>query len=155
MGVSSRRGASLGMAINRFCGCCNPVYFALTSDGGFITSERGLARVNIYSASGSFKGAVAGPETLVDDKQLAKRACADCRQGGGFDVARLLAWFAFGFDQPPRQHNPWGAAAAGPRRHHDAPERDKRQRRKRESTRLIRSGELVPDLLVTNVRDFK
>jgi hypothetical protein len=77
-----------GMAIDRFCGCCNPVYIALASDGGFITSEKGLARVNIYSASGSFKGAVAGPETLVDDKELAKRACADCRLGGGFDVAR-------------------------------------------------------------------
>jgi len=76
-----------GMAIDRFCGCCNPVYFALMSDGGFITSEKGLARVNIYSASGSFKGAVAGPETLVDDKELAKRACADCRLGEGFDVA--------------------------------------------------------------------
>lgn len=77
-----------GMAIDRFCGCCNPVYLALTSDGGFITSEKGLARVNLYSASGSFTGAVAGPETLVDDKELAKRACADCRLGGGFDVAQ-------------------------------------------------------------------
>lgn len=76
-----------GMAIDRFCGCCNPVYTTLASDGGFITSEKGLARVNIYSANGSFKGAVAGPETLVDDKELAKRACADCRLGGGFDVA--------------------------------------------------------------------
>ena len=77
-----------GMAINRFCGCCNPVYLALTPDGGFITSEKGLARVNIYSASGSFQGAVAGPETLVDDKELAKRASGDGRLGGGFDVAR-------------------------------------------------------------------
>jgi len=76
-----------GMAINRFCGCCNPVYFTLTPDGGFITSEKGLARVNIYDSAGAFKGAVAGPETLVDDKELAKRACADCRLGGGFDVA--------------------------------------------------------------------
>ncbi len=76
-----------GMAINRFCGCCNPVYFTLASDGGFITSEKGLARVNIYNESGLFKGAVAGPETLVDDKALAKRACADCRVGAGFDVA--------------------------------------------------------------------
>ena len=76
-----------GMAIDRFCGCCNPVYFALMADGGFITSEKGLARVNIYSASGSFQGAVAGPETLVDDQALARRACVDCRLGGGFDVA--------------------------------------------------------------------
>ena len=76
-----------GMAIDRFCGCCNPVYLSLLPDGGFLTSEKGLARLNIYSPSGVFKGAVAGPETLVDDKDLARRACADCRQGGGFDVA--------------------------------------------------------------------
>lgn len=85
-----------GMASNRFCGCCNPVYFTLTPDGGFITSEKGLARVNSYNASGSFQGVVAGPETLVDDKELAKRACVDCHLGGCFDVAvdergRILA----------------------------------------------------------------
>jgi len=76
-----------GMAIDRFCGCCNPVYLARTSKGEFLTSEKGLARVNLYSATGSFLGAVAGPESLVDDKELARRACADCRLGGGFDVA--------------------------------------------------------------------
>lgn len=76
-----------GMAIDRFCGCCNPVFFTRLPDGGFITSEKGLARVNIYDAHGEFKGAVAGPGTLVEDKALAKRACADCRLGGAFDVA--------------------------------------------------------------------
>ena len=76
-----------GMKIDRFCGCCNPVFFTMMPDGDFITSEKGLARVNIYDAEGTFKGAVAGPETLVDDKELAKRACADCRIGAGFDVA--------------------------------------------------------------------
>lgn len=76
-----------GMAIDRFCGCCNPVFFTLMAGGGFITSEKGLARVNVYSPEGVFRGVVAGPEALVDDKELAKRACADCRLGGGFDVA--------------------------------------------------------------------
>jgi hypothetical protein len=76
-----------GMAIDRFCGCCNPVYLTLTPEGDIITSEKGLARINLYAASGAFKGAVAGPETLVDDKELAKRACNDCRVGAGFDVA--------------------------------------------------------------------
>lgn len=75
-----------GMVIDRFCGCCNPVYIARTPEGRFITSEKGLARVNIYCADGSFAGAVAGPEVLVDDKQLARRACTDCRLGAGFDV---------------------------------------------------------------------
>lgn len=75
-----------GLKIDKFCGCCNPVYFTLMEDGGFITSEKGLARVNIYGPDGKFRGAVAGPETLVDDKELAKRACNDCSVGAGFDV---------------------------------------------------------------------
>ena len=76
-----------GMKVDKFCGCCNPVYFTVMPDGNLMTSEKGLARVNIYDREGNFKGAVAGPETLVDDKELAKRACADCSVGAGFDVA--------------------------------------------------------------------
>jgi hypothetical protein len=76
-----------GMRIDRFCGCCNPVYFALTPNGGFVTSEKGLARINLYKADGTFEGAVAGPELLVEDKEMAKRACVDCSVGAGFDVA--------------------------------------------------------------------
>lgn len=76
-----------GMKIDRFCGCCNPVYLALTGSGDFITSEKGLARINLYAADGSFKGAVAGHKMLVTDKELAKRACTDCTVGAGFDVA--------------------------------------------------------------------
>lgn len=75
-----------GMKVDRFCGCCNPAYFTLTPAGDFITSEKGLARINVYAADGSFKGAVAGPNMLVTDKQLAKRACTDCTVGAGFDV---------------------------------------------------------------------
>jgi len=76
-----------GMKVDRFCGCCNPVYFTMMADGSYITSEKGLSRVNVYDAHGKFKGAVAGPDTLVDDKELAKRACGDCSVGAGFDVA--------------------------------------------------------------------
>jgi hypothetical protein len=76
-----------GMKIDRFCGCCNPVYFALTPDGDFITSEKGLARINHYTGDGEFLGAVAGPDTLVDDKELAREACVNCSIGAGFDIA--------------------------------------------------------------------
>ncbi len=76
-----------GLAIERFCGCCNPVWFRLMSNDRFLTSEKGLARVKIYDAKGKLEGVVAGPEALVDDKDLAKRACSDCRLGGAFDVA--------------------------------------------------------------------
>lgn len=85
-----------GMRVDRFCGCCNPVYFTRSPEGDYITSEKGLARINIYSADGTFKGSVAGPDMLVEDKALAKRACNDCSVGAGFDVAmddqgRILA----------------------------------------------------------------
>jgi len=76
-----------GMGIDRFSGCCNPVYFTMTADGGFVTSEKGLARIKVYDANGEYSGVVAGPDFLVDDKELAKRACEDCSIGAGFDVA--------------------------------------------------------------------
>lgn len=79
-------GAS-SMAVEGFCGCCNPVYFTRRPDGKFITSEKGLNRIKIYDATGNFEGVVAGPEQLVNDLALAKKACADCRVGFGFDVA--------------------------------------------------------------------
>jgi hypothetical protein len=48
--------------IQGFCGCCNPVHFALLPDGRVVTSEKGLTRVKIYTARGEFVGVVAGPE---------------------------------------------------------------------------------------------
>lgn len=70
-----------------FCGCCNPVNFAILADGSFVTCEKGIARVKIYAPDGSFVGVVAGPQQLVADG--ASRVCetvAQC-QAGGFDVA--------------------------------------------------------------------
>ena len=49
-------------SIQGFCGCCNPVHFARLPDGGFVTSEKGLTRVKIYSAKGEFEGVVAAPD---------------------------------------------------------------------------------------------
>ncbi len=70
-----------------FCGCCNPVNFAILEDENFVTCEKGLIRVKIYNAGGAFVGVVAGPEQLV--KGSTSRICLfpeDCRSGG-FDVA--------------------------------------------------------------------
>lgn len=75
------------MAVDGFCGCCNPVYFTRLPNGKFVTSEKGLNRIKIYSVKGDFEGVVAGPEHLVKDLELAKKACADCQIGFGFDVA--------------------------------------------------------------------
>jgi hypothetical protein len=48
--------------IEGFCGCCNPTHVAITPNGRFVTSEKGLARVKLYSPVGDFVGVVAGPE---------------------------------------------------------------------------------------------
>jgi hypothetical protein len=77
-----------GLRIDRFCGCCNPVYFALTPQGDLVTSEKGLVRINIYGRDGTFKGAVAGPEHLTPGgKEQTAQAASVNELGGGFDVA--------------------------------------------------------------------
>ncbi len=73
--------------VEGFCGCCNPVNFAILEDETFVTCEKGLTRVKIYDAKGAFVGVVAGPEQLVEGGTAG--ICqfpADC-QAGGFDVA--------------------------------------------------------------------
>jgi hypothetical protein len=73
--------------IEGFCGCCNPVNFAILPDDSFVTSEKGLLRVKIYSPDGKFAGVAAGPEQLAKD--IMEGICNDpakC-QKGGFDVA--------------------------------------------------------------------
>ena len=69
-----------------FFGCCNPAHFAILPDGRFVTSEKGIPRIKVYSAQGQFECVVAGPEQLaVDSRQLSDpRLAADKRV---FDVA--------------------------------------------------------------------
>jgi hypothetical protein len=54
-----------GTSVEAFCGCCNPASFAILPDGGFVTAEKGLPRVKVYSARGEFRGVVVGTETLA------------------------------------------------------------------------------------------
>ncbi|HEG44208.1 MAG TPA: hypothetical protein ENH94_09190 [Phycisphaerales bacterium] len=73
--------------IEGFCGCCNPVNFAILTDGSFITCEKGLIRIKQYDSDGEFVGVVAATARFIDPKQA--RVCetpALC-QTGGFDVA--------------------------------------------------------------------
>lgn len=52
---------------DRFCGCCNPIHFALLpNDAGFITCEKGIARVKVYDADAEFVGYVAAPDQFSD-----------------------------------------------------------------------------------------
>lgn len=68
------------MGITGFCGCCNPINFALLPDGRFVTCEKGLPRVKIYSGTGEFESVVAGVESFSENA----RACgpSDCTAGG-------------------------------------------------------------------------
>lgn len=48
--------------IEGFGGCCNPTNFALLSDGYFVTSEKAVPRIKIYTQAGVFSCVVAGPD---------------------------------------------------------------------------------------------
>jgi DNA-binding beta-propeller fold protein YncE len=45
-----------------FSGCCNPTDIAIRPDGSFVTSEKGLVRVKLYTSAGALVGVVAGPD---------------------------------------------------------------------------------------------
>jgi len=68
------------MGIKGFCGCCNPINFALLPDGRYVTCEKGLPRVKVYSATGEFESVVAGVENFSENA----KACgpSDCTSGG-------------------------------------------------------------------------
>lgn len=50
------------MAMDGFCGCCNPSNFAIIYDSLFVTSEKAIERVKIYNSDGSFRCLVATPD---------------------------------------------------------------------------------------------
>jgi hypothetical protein len=67
-------------AIDGFCGCCNPVGLALLPDGRYVTCEKGLPRVKVYSPEGAFECVVAGVESFPENWR--KCSLADCTVGG-------------------------------------------------------------------------
>ena len=56
---------SAGSQLKDFFGCCNPAHLAVLPDGRFVTSEKGIPRIKVYSAQGQFESVVAGPEQLA------------------------------------------------------------------------------------------
>lgn len=54
-----------GMDVERFCGCCNPSHFTIMDDGGFVTAEKGIARVKVYNRLGQLTSVVAGPDQFT------------------------------------------------------------------------------------------
>ncbi len=70
-----------------FCGCCNPVNFAILPDGGgYVTCEKGLTRIKLYDNKGVFKGFVAGPEQFEQHDALCVTP-AYCYDRVGLDTA--------------------------------------------------------------------
>ncbi|MCF7707644.1 MAG: NHL repeat-containing protein [Verrucomicrobia bacterium] len=63
-GEISRSWGKPTMAIEGFCGCCNPVNISILNDGRFVTAEKGLPRVKVYSADGEFECVVAPPNSF-------------------------------------------------------------------------------------------
>ncbi|MGO9113672.1 MAG: hypothetical protein ACLP9L_30950 [Thermoguttaceae bacterium] len=53
-------------AVADFFGCCNPAQLAVLPDGCFVTAEKGIPRVKVYSLDGHFQTVVAGPSQLTD-----------------------------------------------------------------------------------------
>jgi hypothetical protein len=54
------------MAMEGFCGCCNPSNFAILQDSMFVTSEKAIERVKIYNPDGSFRCIVATPDQFEE-----------------------------------------------------------------------------------------
>ncbi len=75
------------VAVEGFCGCCNPVNIAVLQDGSFVTCEKGLVRIKIYDSGGSFVGVVAGPEQFGAGGTSTICTNPEECQTGGFDVA--------------------------------------------------------------------
>jgi hypothetical protein len=80
-------GSYSNTQLEGFCGCCNPINFAILSNGNFVTCEKGIVRVKEYDSEGKFIGVVAGPAQLntIDGAKICN-VPSDC-QKGGFDVA--------------------------------------------------------------------
>lgn len=59
--------ASSSMSIEGFTGCCNPAEIAVMSNGSFVTAEKGMVRIKVYSPSGQLESVVAAPEKFVEE----------------------------------------------------------------------------------------
>ena len=80
-------GKFSNLDVKGFCGCCNPANFTILDDESFVTCEKGLTRVKIYDAEGTFVGVVAGTEQLIEGGTARICYFPDQCQAGGFDVA--------------------------------------------------------------------
>jgi hypothetical protein len=60
--------------IDGFTGCCNPAQFCFLPDGCFVTSEKGMPRIKIYTPQGEFESVVAAPSKFEGNQHAAEVA---------------------------------------------------------------------------------
>lgn len=65
------------MDIDGFTGCCNPAQFTTLSDGRFVTSEKGMMRIKIYSKEGELESVVAPPSKFDKNQHAAEVAAIE------------------------------------------------------------------------------
>lgn len=78
---------SAGGGIAGFTGCCNPISVALLPGGGYVTCEKGLPRVKVYSEAGAFEGVVAGVESFPENMRAGSARRTNDGMMGGLDAA--------------------------------------------------------------------
>ena len=76
-----------GAALADFFGCCNPAHLALLPDGRFVTSEKGIPRIKIYSEAGEF-AARGGRAQRAGCQRLGVGRCARRSGGAGLRCGR-------------------------------------------------------------------
>jgi sugar lactone lactonase YvrE len=54
------------ISVDGFCGCCNPSHIAFRSDGSLVTTEKGLARIKLFSVDQKLIGFVADPRVFEE-----------------------------------------------------------------------------------------
>lgn len=60
--------------IDGFTGCCNPAQFCFLPDGRFVTSEKGMPRIKIYTPKGKLESVVAAPSKFESNQHAAEVA---------------------------------------------------------------------------------
>lgn len=58
-----------GNAIDKFCGCCNPIRIALLPSGDIVTAEKGLPRVKVVKPNGSLDSVILGPKAFSQNTE--------------------------------------------------------------------------------------
>lgn len=75
------------LAIEGFCGCCNPVGIAVLPDGHCVTTEKGLPRVKVYTGDGILESVVAGSEWFRENGHAGQLSDQSDGTVGGLDAA--------------------------------------------------------------------